>query len=798
MIASYFGGLASSVVGGEAGMTVTVGNLPAEVSSFVDRRRERAELKRLLAASRLVTVTGVGGVGKTRTALRVAAEARGAFPDGVWWTDLSALADGALLAQAVAAALGAQSRTTRPYRDVLAEYLAGRRLLLVLDTCEHLLDACAELVSALLPAARGLHVLATSRQPLGLLGEHVFPIAPLRVPASDAWGPDVGSADYPGLELFVERAQAADAAFAVDETNRAAIAVLCRRLDGIPLAIELAAGRLRTLSAEQLVSRLDDRFRLLARRGRADPARHETMRAAIGWSYDLCTPAERLLWTRMSVFARGFDLAAVERACTDDQLPVDGVADVVAGLVDKSILLREEQFGQVRYRLLDTIREYGQDLLRRIGQIELWRRRHRDHYLALGQRFATEWCGPEQVAWCKRMHSEHANLRAALDFCQTHSADRRAGLELAVSLRYFWVACGFNREGRHYLGRLLALHPAPDPAPDPVLTDALWVYAWLAVADGDLAEVDAQLAQCRRHARHHDDPRAAGWITFIAGAATMIRGDPLRAAALAVQAAEQHRHGGDTGIGLLQALVLQAMSLSLAGHADRAIAVTHDCRALCDQYGERWMRSYSDYVRALAELRRDAVTTATRYARDALRAKRALRDHVGVALSLDLLASAAARHDGVRAARLLGAAHQAWRNLGQSQLGSPDLVAARAAGERQARATIGDRYEAIFAEGLRLDLEAAIAYALDEKPAAPPATARDTTGWAPLTRRERDVAELVADGLTNAQIADQLRITSRTAAAHIEHILAKLDVANRAQIATWVTRRRLATRSRSR
>ncbi|MFI5895794.1 ATP-binding protein [Actinoplanes sp. NPDC051513] len=736
------------------------GNLPAELSSFVGRDAERAALKRLLTASRLVTVIGVGGVGKTRTVLRVAAEVQRAFADGVWFVDLSPLAQAGLVAEAVAQTLGLRDQSTRPQTEIIAEYLESRRLLLVLDTCEHLADPCAQLADSLLRSAPGLQVLATSRQPLAVQGEHVFPLLPL---------PAAGAA----VTLFAERARAASPTFALTENNQDAVGRLCRDLDGIPLAIELAAVRTRVLPVRQIADllegRLADRFTLLSGGGVA--GRHESLRTAIDWSHGLCTRSESLLWARVSVFAGDFDLAAAQEVCADDRLAADGVLQLVAGLVDKSILLREGG----RYRLLDTIREYGLELLRESGEEKLFRIRHRDFYLRLARSFDAQWRGPDQVAWYQRLSREHSNLRAALDLNLTDEA----GLELAGSLLFFWIACGHPREGRHYLDRVLAVeHPS-----GPALARALWVSGWVAAMQGDMATAEARIVQCRPHA----DIVVSGWLAYIASVCAVFQGDPTRALVLAEESIRLHRDAGDPGSGLLVALAAQCIALAFAGEFDREIAVIEQTWALCDEHRERWMRSYIDYMRALAEMGRGNPGAAVSYGRDALRFKRQLGDSSGSAMAVDVLAAAAATLGEVgRAARLLGVAHRIWETVGKPQLGSPDLVAARAAVEKQARDKAGDAgFDAAYADGLGLDLETGIDYALDEPSHAVPAAGAPGTDWAPLTRRERQVAALVAEGLTNQQIADRLVIGRRTANTHLEHILTKLDFRSRAQIAAW-------------
>jgi non-specific serine/threonine protein kinase len=771
---------------------MAAGNLPAEVSSFVGRRRERGELKRLLAVSRLVTVTGVGGVGKTRAALRVATEVRKAFPDGVWWVELSALRDGELLAQAVAEVLGLQDQSVRPQVEVLADYVAPRRLLLVLDTCEHLVGPCAVLVDALLQAAAGLRVLATSRQPLGIAGEQVFTVPPLPVPTAGCWNDGVGLARNPAVELFVQRARAVSSDFALGGENQAAVAQLCHRLDGIPLAIELAAVRLRALSVRQVLTLLDNRFRLLTGGSRVGPPRHETLRTAIEWSHQLCTPAERLLWARTSVFTGDFDLTAVEPVCADDRLSADRVLEVVTGLVDKSILLPvDHPTGGVRYRLLDTIREYGQEWLRHSGEEPSQRRRHRDHYLRLARQCEAEWFGPDQITWSQRLNREHANLRAALDFCLDDPNEHHVGLILANALWLFWYSGGFLREGRHYLDRALALNADPGPA----RTMALLADAQTSVTQGDLAAADVRLADLRAHAERPGDVGTSGMLAYIAGAAAVLRGDLARAVTLCEESADLHRRGGDSGLGLVFALSTQSMALALSGDIDRAIAVTEEHRRLCERHGERWMRSFADYIRALAEMGRGDPDAAAAYARAALRFKWRLGDSLGMALTLDLLATAAvAAGKADRAARLLGIAHQVWHTFGLPQFGAPDFVAARDRCEQQARRALGDQaYQAAFHAGLNLDLDQAIDYALDERQKQQPDAPPQPTGWAPLTQREQEIAQLVTEGLTNPQIAARLVIAHRTVASHLEHILTKLGFTNRAQIAAWVSQRHPGT-----
>ena len=433
-----------------------VGNLPAELTSFVGRRGEVAEVRRLLAESRLVTLTGVGGVGKTRLALRAAARLRRAFRDGVWLVQLDQLREGALVAQAIAGALGLHGRAGAP-EEALADYVADRQLLLVLDNCEQLVDAAAKLADLLLRGAAGLRVLATSRESLNIVGETVLPLAPL--PAPEARRPLTLAelARFPAVALFADRAGHAVPGFAVTTANMAAVAGICRRVEGLPLALELAAARLRVLSPEQIEARLGDRLGLLTGGCRANPARQQTLRASIEWSYELCSGPERLLWARLSVFAGGFELDAAEGICADDRLAAGDVLDLLAALADKSVLIAEHgEGGGVRYRLPETLREYGKERLQESGEYPTLRRRHRDWYEQLARQADAGWLSPQMTDRVARLFREHANVQAAQDFCQAEPGEAEAGLRIAMHVwTFYYRNAGYLSEGRYWVGQAL-------------------------------------------------------------------------------------------------------------------------------------------------------------------------------------------------------------------------------------------------------------------------------------------------------------------------------------------------------
>ncbi len=382
--------------------------LPADVTSFVGRRHDIAAVRRLLSAARLVTLTGIGGVGKTRLAVRVARDAQRAFPDGVHLVELASVKDAPMLPHVVIDALDLREQSARGPMTVLGDYLSRRRMLIVLDNCEHLVDAAADLTNGMLRVAPDVRVLATSRQSLGIAGEHVYPVPPLPVGALDEPVPPGTAAQYPSVTLFVERAAAVIPGFSLTAENETAVVRLCQRLEGIPLAIELAAVQLRVLSVDELAGRLDDRFRLLRAGGRNLPERHRTLKAVVDWSHDLCTSAERTLWARASMFAGGFGVDALEAVCSDDTLSEDDVLETVAGLLDKSIFLREERGKQVRFRMVETLRSYGQARLAESEDEAALRRRHRDWYLRQLETAGEEWAGPRQEEWASWLMAEHA------------------------------------------------------------------------------------------------------------------------------------------------------------------------------------------------------------------------------------------------------------------------------------------------------------------------------------------------------------------------------------------------------
>ncbi|GAA4583779.1 hypothetical protein GCM10023194_21970 [Planotetraspora phitsanulokensis] len=685
------------------------GNLPTELTSFVGRTRLLASLRQRLQESRLVTVTGIGGVGKSRTALRIAHQIRGKYKDGVWYADLARLQDPGMVHHAITSALGIADQSSRDEADTLAEWLADRELLLILDTCEHLVEACARLADQLLDRAPNLRIIATSRRSLNARHEYTLAVPPLTVPSDD---PADNPYNNEAVELFSERASVVVPDFVLDEDNVVAVAELCRRLDGIPLAIELAAVRLRTLSVEQILALLADRFSLLAGASRTALPRHQTLRAAIGWSHELCEPAERLLWARLSVFSGDFELEAARSVCAGDNLAPATIADVLSGLVDKSVLLSFPTAAGQRYRLIDTLRQYGGEWLDKLGETAQLRRRHRDYYLQLAERSEKSWSGPRQVHWYTRMRQEHDNIRIAVDYCLTTPGEARIGLELLSSLWFLWVACGFAREGALYLER--ALKNCPTPSQE--RCKALWVLAYLRSAQGDMAGALSAAEECSTDAVQVGDSVAVLLATKMQGTAAMLQGDAKKATALLGVAIEFHRGGRELNPGLLPAIVELSMVLLSQGDFLEAETLLADCLKVCQERGELWLRSYAWYVTSLVRRATDRRDDALSACKEALRIKRHFHDVLGVVLCVDQLAGLSLDLGWPeRTAFLLGAAQANWKTFGLPLFGSPFFTTEHEQCVKECKKAIGDAaYDDAYAEGARLSLSDLIEYALDD------------------------------------------------------------------------------------
>lgn len=712
----------------------------------------------MLQRGRLVTVTGVAGVGKTRVAVRAAQLTRRAFADGVVFAELSAITGAEALEQALVHLLELAQPSKEPPLELLKAHLAGKRTLLVLDTCEHLTEECSALVQALLPAAPGLQVLVTSRSALRAPGEHTMVVRPMAVPSEGLRRGDLERTE--SVALFLDRARPG---FSLTERNAAAVAELCRRMQGIPLAIELAAARVRAVPDEPL-----SRFP-------ADTA----MAAAVAWSHELCTPEERLLWERLTVFSGTFDLAGAERVCSGGELPVHRVFPALAGLVDKSIIIRERDPGHTVYRMLDAIREFK-------GSGESLRERHRDHYYGLALRLGADHAYPERVEEWRRLRADWPNVKAALDY----SGDIMKSLEMGVRLWFLWVFAGMPRQGRAHLERLLATGEG-----DPELRQsAHLLLTHICVGQGDLKAARAALAAAEETrgaeaggAGVEGSGGGTAYMSGMRGTLLYAEGD-LDAAEHELKACAEALadHGG---VALLNAMTVLGFTHVAQGRTGEAVQILTRARARCRDEGEDAIAAWAEVGLALALRTSGDPRQARLLARSALREIAPLHANFAIAFCVELLGwLAAERGRHAQAARLMAASHHRWSAEIGPLFGSEGFAEERGRVDARVRRALGPRYERAVAAGLAMSAADAIAYALADGGGSRKEAA--VTVLEPLTRRESEVAELIADGLTNRAISQRLVVARRTVDTHVENILAKLGFSGRSQIAAWVTRYR--------
>ncbi|MFG2616675.1 ATP-binding protein [Streptomyces sp. NPDC048507] len=674
-------------------------------ASFVGRNAELAALRAALTRRRLVTVTGPGGVGKTRLARRALAADAGpatAFPDGIHWADLSPLPGDRLLVDTVADALDLDDHTPRTLAEAVRAWIGPRRLLLVLDSCEHLVAPVRVLVRDLLDAAPHLVVLLTSREPLALEAEHVLELGPAG--ADDA------------LALFTARADAARPGPAPAWTpgRLAAARAVCARLEGIPLALELAAAQLTDHTVEELADRLARRIGPLSGGPPAAagpwygapghrPPRHRALRTAIGWSHEWCTPRERLLWLRLSVFGGTFDAEAARAVCCAPPLDGAEVAPLLASLVAKSVVRRTPD--GAGHRMLDTIREYGAMWCDGVGEGDALRTRHAAHFLELVRAAEADWPGPGQRAAYRKVAAAYGDICAALDHLLATDPD--AALELAGRVGFFWACCGCLHVARSYLERALsAARPAEADAPGRMR--ALWALGVTLLLQGEHEEAHRIAVACEAlAARPGAGPEPALDAAYLLGVSHLLAGRPLAARMVADTALEALTGTPFDSGPRLRCHLVRVFALTGSGLFADAREEAERLRAGCAARQEYWTRAYADYQLALIRLFEGRPADSAEHARAMLESKRELGDSFGTALGFDLLAAArAANGDGAGGAHAYGAGHAFWQAVGHPQRGTPELRCVREEFERTARAALGAQaYEAAFAEGVRYGRE---------------------------------------------------------------------------------------------
>ena len=801
-------------------------NLPAQVSSFIGREAELAAVRALVARSRLVTLTGAGGAGKTRLALRVAAGLADGAGDGVWFADLAPLGDPDLVTVTVAGALGVRLEPGRPVLEALAEAVGGRSLLVVLDNCEHVIGACAKLADALLRGCPNLALLATSREPLGTGGERVYRVPSMRVPADGADAAAVRASE--AVRLLADRAAAQGATLAWDEESARVAGRICRRLDGIPLAIELAAARLRVMPAGELEARLDERFALLTGGSRAALPRQRTLRAMVDWSWELLSDAERAVLARLSVFAGGFALAAAEAVAAGPDVPPGEVIALLGALVDKSLV----QFGDTatgpgRYRLLETVRQYAAGQLDALGPAAAGAARmaHRDYYLALAEAAAPQLRAAGQAQWLDRLDAELGNLRAAVAFSLTQPGPE-PGLRLAAALRVYWLTRGHAAEGAGVLRALLD-RPAAREASLPrarALAAAASLAMWtsgFAIA-GDYCQEALAIARAASN-----EPLIAGLLAQQARV-LLFQGQPGPARPLIESGLSLARRLGEPHL-TAHLLFARAHAACVAGdHAGAARDAGESVR-LYHQAGDQIETGQMLCSLGYYELLAGDLEAARRHLTEALDTARTLNDRTGIAYATTHLglaeylggsAAAAevlfaesftlARRGGMKRraahalrglalagrggagpgwrARLHGAADQALSDLGETVGPLEGGLADR--DRERLRAEMGDgAFEAAYAAGRTLDAAQVLAVVGRADTAAGQARLGEPgEAVTALTPRELDVLRLVAQGLSNPDIARRLVLSEHTVHRHLANILGKLGLSSRAAAAAWGVR----------
>jgi predicted ATPase/DNA-binding CsgD family transcriptional regulator len=756
--------------------TRRLGNVPSEATTFVGRRRELAELRTKLTTARLVSLVGPGGVGKTRIAIRAAAELGRGFRDGAWFVDLADVRDPGSVCDAAMAALDVRNQTATEPLAVLLSYLHDRELLLVLDNCEHLLDATAQLVRESIRIAPGVRMIATSRELLSVSGEYVVPVPPLDLPSAHADESLGLLRQNEAVMLFAERATAATGRFEVTEDNRASVADLCRRLDGLPLAIELAAVRTRVLGVEQILDRLSDRFAVLAAPSRHALPRHQTLRTTIDWSHDLLDGADQTLLRRLCVFAGRFTLEDVAGVCASDGIPRSHVLELLSSLVDKSLVTKDDAKGLARYRLHETMREYALLKLQEADEVEVVSERCTEYYRSTCQQSGAE-ARYRTVQWLEWMDLEIDNVRSVLGRC-VDRRDLRRGVDLVTALGYYWITRA-TAEGVRWLDELLAVRGADEDVP----AFAHYLRGMLALLQADPAAARPALDRAATAARDTRQVTVVSIALSQRSIAENMAGDRELARG-SLDEAETMTAGEDypARIALLQGRALDGLFI---GDVAAARVAASEGAILSEGMGDLYSLEMMRMNQGTAALMAGDLPESRARFTDALHIAQDLDDRIAQYYLLGGLGCHAARSGQARlAAQLLGAS-ETIRTAAAARV-IPTLAPLLTEAEESVVPALGvARFRAELDSGKRLSRHAAIGLALG-RTAQVAAAAPERAGAELLGKREAEVARLVAEGLSNKQIGARLFISERTVDGHLRNILNKLGFNSRAQIAAWM------------
>jgi predicted ATPase/DNA-binding CsgD family transcriptional regulator len=755
---------ASGTLGG------ALGTLPRPLTSFIGRERELAEARQLLKTSNLLTLTGPGGSGKTRLCIELASQVADEYPDGVYFIPLAPVRDPALVASSIAQHIGLHDSQDRPLLDHLAGYLSDRQLLIVLDNFEHVL-AAASVVAELLRRTTAVRFVVSSRSSLRLSGEQQCPVPPLALPDQPVATPRTLAA-CESVRLFTERAAAGLPGFVVDDLNAAAIAQIVRRLDGLPLAIELAAARVRLLPPEAILDRLEHSLGLLVGGSRDLPDRQQTLRSTIGWSYDLLSEGARILLAACSVFRGGLTLEFIESVCAGSVSLSIPVLDGLQELVDHSLLRQVRTSGTPRYAMLETIREFAAERLAELPEADRVYSAHAAVFLSLTSRAGRPLTlRPELI---EQLDFEHNNVRAAIDWCL--QADPTTALHLAAGMSSFWSLRGYFTEGRERLRKLLDVVPAGSD----VRISALLGAGWLALDQGDHVEAARRLEECIELSRSRDDPVGEG-IAYLGLCRSMVTTQRAADGMPSVQRAEEllTKAGDQPGIAL--SLLYSGLVAMFTGRLEAACDLFTRCAALCKDLGFVSLGARAMQLLGIARLDLDDLDAAAAALREGLPITVGMGDRFVIPIGLSGFAGLAAKRGRPQLALRLAGAATAYSETNEFSL--PDALKANV--DRwlaPCRRAVGAAAARLLAQGRDMPLAAAVACALGDEPGRPAEPGPGST----LTRREREVAVLVADGRTNRDIASRLSLSVRTVEVHVDHILTKLGFHTRTELAAWV------------